>query len=787
MELNQVEFEKACERFRMRYPDFKSFDDPGDRYLQEERRYKLELIELYKERVRPHALGDAGDFMHRFIEILDTKLKSFGGAKQNLISYHTVTKLKNLPRDEQVNIGKPLRSVLRHSQTTEDVAGSLEEYTKDASKVRTSNKTPLSASTMRACVSLLLMLDKPDRFIYLLLSYWQDAGRRLIGNQLINHDVPISKDEFLRCNEFIARLRDALDDGGLRPNDMVDVQSFLYIIVKPAWDQANLDAECERFKNRYEGFVNFKNPGEFYTKNVRDFKDELVGIYRRELAPLLDKSALDFLNKYHEILERKLEAYRPSGWEGWRVHRVEKIPNNKKEEFGNILQELLRESVSEKGLVSISKLSKLFDRYGQDASKLLGTEGRMPGVARVHATLLLMLACPNDFLHAIFRVWNAAGESFRGEPMIKRNSIVDGKFVRSCQELAKEVRDALKHEGFRPRDMIDVQSFLFSIYTADGKSRKTDGTPKPSTLEILKSIRVQGMRIEEVTLKRYINSLDTRGFLILAGPSGTGKTWLTQLYATAIGAKYQLVPVAPNWAANEDLLGYFNPMEEKFHATIFLEFVDQAAAQWDKDGPDAREFHLVLDEMNLARIEHYFSLFLSLMEMRRGNEVAETDLSGGRRVRVSPNLKFIGTVNIDETTHGFADKVFDRAQLLELSIDFKSAKEHIEQRLDNRACTAALLELWKAMEPAHPVGFRVLDDIAAYIERSERDSTHWKAALDQQIVSKLLPKLRGVDPEVAEALRNVRKLVDDEEYPLARDKTETMWRRYEATDVVSYF
>lgn len=786
MEWNQVEFENACVRFRMRYPDFKSFDDPGERYLQEERRYKLELIKRYKERVQPHAQGDAGEFASNYVELLGHKLDALGDA-QNLIDPYSRAQLKRILEGERPTFGKLLQDVLRHSQTTEGVADYLTEYTEGTSNVQTSDNEPLTPSTVRACISLLLMLNDPDNFIYLTFSYWREAGGLLIDDQLIDWGAPISKDEFLRCNEFIARVRDALDDGGLRPKDMVDVQSFLYIIVKPAWDQANFDAECERFKNRYEGFVNFKSPGEFYTNHVRDFKDELVEIYRRELAPLLDKNGMEFLNKYHEILERKTEASRPTNWKGWRVHLVENIPDNKKEEFGNVLQELLRESVSDKGLVSQSKLSSSFDHYGQESLKLLGKEDRMPSVARIHATLLLMLARPNDFLHAIFKVWNSAGRSLRGKPLIKPNSIVDGKFVRSCQELANDVRNALKDEGFRPRDMIDVQNFLFSIYTADSRPHSSDSISKPSTAEILQSVRNQGMRIDEVTLKRYIHSLDTRGFLILAGPSGTGKTWLTQLYAKAIGANYQLVPVAPNWAANEDLLGYFNPMEEKFHATIFLEFVDQAAQQWDERGPDAREFHLVLDEMNLARIEHYFSLFLSLMEMRRGNEVAKTELSGGRSVRVSPNLKFIGTVNIDETTHGFADKVFDRAQLLELSINFESAKKHVEQRLDNRACTAALLELWKAMEPAHPVGFRVLDDIAAYIERSERDSTHWKVALDQQIVSKLLPKLRGVDPEVAEALRNVRKLVDDEEYPLARDKTETMWRRYEATDVVSYF
>jgi len=567
---------------------------------------------------------------------------------------------------------------------------------------------------------------------------------------------------------------------------MVDVQSFLYVIVKPAWDQANFEVECERFKNRYDGFIDFKNPGAFYTDHVRGFKDELVEICDGELLPLLDKDATEFLKKYHELLGRKLDASRLDKWEGWRIHLTDKIPDNKKEQFGKILQKLLSESITVKGLVSDSKLSKAFDRYGQESSKLLGNEDRMPSVARVHATLLLMLARPGQFMHTIFAVWNSVGERLRGEALIKPNAVVDGKIVQSCQELANELRDALKDEGFRPRDMIDVQSFLWSIHNADSVPHEADGISRPSSPEILRRIQAEGMHIDEVTLKRYMNSLDTRGFLILAGPSGTGKTWLTRLYAKAIGAEFRLVPVAPNWAANEDLLGYFNPIEGQFHATSFLQFVDQAAEQWDEHGDDAPEFHLVLDEMNLARIEHYFSLFLSLMEMRTGNEVPMTFLSGDRPVRVPPNLKFVGTVNMDETTHGFADKVFDRAQLLELSIDYNSAKEHLEQRLANRECTEVLLQLWKAMEPAHPVGFRVLDDIADYIERAEKDSTYWKVALDQQIVSKLLPKLRGIEPEEADALRNVRKVVD-EEYPLARAKSETMWRRYEATDVVSYF
>ena len=277
-----------------------------------------------------------------------------------------------------------------------------------------------------------------------------------------------------------------------------------------------------------------------------------------------------------------------------------------------------------------------------------------------------------------------------------------------------------------------------------------------------------------------------RGFVILAGPSGVGKTWLTRLYSDALKAEYLLAPVAPNWSTNEDLLGFFNPVDGNFHATAFLDFIDRAAESWDRLGSEAPEFHLVLDEMNLARVEHYFSLFLSLMEMRREADVPETRLTGDRVVRVPPNLKFAGTVNMDETTHGFADKVFDRAQLIELSISSDAAREHVSERMGDTAAAEVLLNLWDRMAPACPVGFRVLDDIADYLKLAEEEGVDWTVALDEQIVSKLLPKLRGLDPEVAEALRQVMARVDGE-FPRAAAKCHSMLQRLQATDVVSFF
>lgn len=101
----------------------------------------------------------------------------------------------------------------------------------------------------------------------------------------------------------------------------------------------------------------------------------------------------------------------------------------------------------------------------------------------------------------------------------------------------------------------------------------------PTFAAIVANIEARGLRIAERTLRRYHLSLATRGFVILAGPSGTGKTWLAEAYADAVGARHALVSVAPNWTTNEDLLGYFNPLSGQYHDTAFSRFLRDAARQ----------------------------------------------------------------------------------------------------------------------------------------------------------------------------------------------------------------
>ena len=201
----------------------------------------------------------------------------------------------------------------------------------------------------------------------------------------------------------------------------------------------------------------------------------------------------------------------------------------------------------------------------------------------------------------------------------------------------------------------------------------------------------------------------SKPFLILAGISGTGKTRFVRQQAERTGLdNYCLVSVRPDWHEPSDLLGYISHLgsQPKYITTDVLRFIVQAWKQISDSGFDLKTgkvteeqlneiqpYWLCLDEMNLAPVEQYFSDYLSILETRQWNgEVYQCDpllkasaleniqptdlgLSEGdilwehfkeNGISIPFNLIVAGTVNMDETTHGFSRKVLDRA----LSFDF---------------------------------------------------------------------------------------------------------------------
>ena len=175
---------------------------------------------------------------------------------------------------------------------------------------------------------------------------------------------------------------------------------------------------------------------------------------------------------------------------------------------------------------------------------------------------------------------------------------------------------ALFLETFELVDKEDLESFLL---VSKSQSEKVEGLSFKEELDkdyskavsYIQSYLVQhDILYPRHIIENYITLLRTKDLIVLAGDSGSGKTNLVKSFAKAVGGKSIIIPVKPNWTSSEDLLGYYNPLENKYLSTPFLEALIEA-----NKNPETPYF-ICLDEMNLARVEYYFADFLSLLETR---------------------------------------------------------------------------------------------------------------------------------------------------------------------------
>lgn len=302
----------------------------------------------------------------------------------------------------------------------------------------------------------------------------------------------------------------------------------------------------------------------------------------------------------------------------------------------------------------------------------------------------------------------------------------------------------------------------------------------------------------------YHLSLLTKPFVILTGLSGTGKTKLTRLYADAVhgvtegvnNPYYQIVAVHPDWTDSQGLLGYYNPISRTYQATTFLRFMLRASVD------PTHWYYICLDEMNLARVEYYFSDFLSALESgeavalhtntghcvaTEAGEGIQTGLPDDEAeaqeylvdgvlyvpstLPIPPNLAISGTVNVDETTHAFSDKVLDRANSIEFNrVDLEEYFRRYRIRYPDRENLVSevvplLGQVHAILEPRYlHFGYRTLDEVLAYLWHNETLSEEVRqpreVALDDQIVQKILPKLRG-DERIQKILERLDELLPE--------------------------
>ncbi|PFK00814.1 restriction endonuclease [Bacillus cereus] len=346
-------------------------------------------------------------------------------------------------------------------------------------------------------------------------------------------------------------------------------------------------------------------------------------------------------------------------------------------------------------------------------------------------------------------------------------------------------------------------------------------------------IQSKGFYYEKKDLINFFLSLKTKPFVILSGISGTGKTKIVQWFAESLGAteengQFTLIPVRPDWSDSSDLLGYVN-LQGEFQERPLIKVLETA------DANPNRPYFVVLDEMNLARVEYYFSDFLSVMESRKwkdGKIVTSPVLPESitnKHIMIPSNVYIIGTVNMDETTHPLSKKVLDRANTIEfntVNLDYFNFLMDVEEKeaeivsnsslaakyLHLKECfkenedlvrniSSVLIEINKTLESVGAqVGYRIRDEICFYMAYNEQGKLlSFDEALDYQIYQKILPRLAGSDGRTEEVLKQLYVLCANEEYdsgnnadsyakyPRSANKLSHMLRRFEYDGFTSFW
>ena len=217
----------------------------------------------------------------------------------------------------------------------------------------------------------------------------------------------------------------------------------------------------------------------------------------------------------------------------------------------------------------------------------------------------------------------------------------------------------------------------------------------------------------DIEMMRYfIASLGTSRIIILQGISGTGKTSLPYAFGKFVQKDTTVVSVQPSWRERTELYGYFNEFTKRYSETEFLKAI--------YEGNFYRDPHIViLDEMNIARVEYYFAEMLSILEMPRQEEwkvdivtaVWDNDpcLIDGGTVQITNNIWFVGTINNDDSTFAVADKVYDRA--IPIDLDSRADAFECEMTPPIYISTDHLIELFNEAKENYPISEEMLDKL----------------------------------------------------------------------------
>ena len=249
----------------------------------------------------------------------------------------------------------------------------------------------------------------------------------------------------------------------------------------------------------------------------------------------------------------------------------------------------------------------------------------------------------------------------------------------------------------------------------------------PELVELFRNFAASQLHLYYTSemIRLFISALASTKLVILQGISGTGKTSLAYAWGKFLKHDSCVASVQPSWRDRSELFGYFNEFTKKFNETDILKELYEAGYTDDI-------YTVILDEMNISRVEYYFAEMLSILEMPNKDEwIIEVVSSAwksdpkhliGGKLHIPANVWYIGTINNDDSTFMVTDKVYDRAMPLDINdkgqvfepedtqaqdINYSYLDAQFQNAIANNAMTEEVLKKIDAMDDYVIKHFRI--------------------------------------------------------------------------------
>ena len=343
------------------------------------------------------------------------------------------------------------------------------------------------------------------------------------------------------------------------------------------------------------------------------------------------------------------------------------------------------------GIDAIDQIERRVDGYRQTLSDLEDSmEQASPQIDRINETLE-KIKDPGD----LERLASYSSKVTDTLDRLTRDHLPSTEYLDDLNlkwaELQKQAAVTLETIDKVTRRLSDVQHEFIDAYP-ETKHLIVPGDKREVAYSELDTVKKRlKYAYPEEKIKLFMTALNTVQIIALCGKPGTGKTTFAEQMSRALGACFHLVEVQNNWTDRSDLLGYYNPANKTYQSTDFLEALLEAKADLKTNGENAHLHIICLDEMNLSRIEYYFATFLSLLqrsederwisllpsdadcsikEGKSEEQLAELSKLGRySRFLLPENVRFVGTLNMDDTAQFLSPKVIDRSIFIEFDLE----------------------------------------------------------------------------------------------------------------------